>query len=343
MSALPSIDLPDAFRIAVEQGHLARGTTSPNPPVGAVILDAHGRLAGVGHTQPVGGPHAEVMALRDAGERARGGSAIVTLEPCNHTGRTGPCTQALLAAGVAAVHYAHPDPTPLAGGGHRALHNAGVRVYRHADVAVTDLEPWEASMRAGRCHVTLKMAASLDGFVAAADGTSKWITGTAARAAVHRDRRLRDAIIIGTGTALADNPSLTARDEHGEVRGHQPRRVVIGSRNLPPQQCTNLHELGYEQYPDIATALQALWETGARDVLVEGGPHLAASFIEAGVVDALQIYSAPILLGAGTSVLARTVAATLRDAPHWTRTGVTPLGQDLLVEYTREPHASQKG
>ncbi|MEK0144771.1 bifunctional diaminohydroxyphosphoribosylaminopyrimidine deaminase/5-amino-6-(5-phosphoribosylamino)uracil reductase RibD [Corynebacterium yonathiae] len=328
-----------ALARAMDAGAEVRGTTSPNPPVGAVIVSAAGEVVGVGATQPVGGAHAEVMALREAGDRARGATAVVTLEPCAHTGRTGPCAQALIDAGVAHVYYLHADPTPHAVGGARVLAEAGVGVGKlerppHADDA---LAPWLFAVRSHRPHVTLKFAQTLDGFTAAADGTSQWITGESARDWVHSDRAHRDAIVVGTGTALADNPSLTARFSDGSLREHQPRRVIIGKRDLESagDAASHLRELGYEQYGSIEEALFELYASGARDVLVEGGAGLASSFLKADLVDAISAYIAPLLLGEGRGVLAHPVTQTLSGATRFQRVGMKALGNDVLIEYVR--------
>lgn len=332
--------VPQAVELAMNQGLRAKGRTSPNPPVGAVLIDDRGEVVGVGRTQPVGGAHAEVMALRAAGPAARGATAVVTLEPCAHTGRTGPCTQALLDAGIARLIYVHSDPNPVASGGAEFLAERGVEVAHTAPVpGIEDaLVPWLGATRLGRPHVTLKFAQTLDGFTAAADGTSQWITGEAARAAVHEDRARRDAILIGTGTALADNPSLTARRPDGTLCDTQPRRVVVGSRDIAAagDATSNLQRLGAEQYPDIATALDSLWESGARDVLVEGGAGLASAFVEADLVDAIQAYIAPTLLGAGRGVLAHPVAQTLADAARFELAGIRQAGGDVLLELRRQ-------
>ncbi|MFG6304632.1 bifunctional diaminohydroxyphosphoribosylaminopyrimidine deaminase/5-amino-6-(5-phosphoribosylamino)uracil reductase RibD [Corynebacterium hesseae] len=334
---LDSAVLTQALRVAMEAGDKVRGTTSPNPPVGAVILDSAGRVVGVGATQPPGGPHAEVMALRDAGDKARGGTAVVSLEPCNHTGRTGPCAQALIDASVAAVYFLHPDPTPEAGGGAATLRGAGIAVGQiEAPDGVSDaLAGWLGAVRLGRPHVTLKFAQSLDGFTAAVDGSSQWITGEQAREHVHRDRSKRDAILIGTGTALADNPSLTARYRDGSLRETQPRRVVIGSRDVDRGGSSNLAKLGFEHYATPQEALAELYATGARDILVEGGAGLATSFMELGSVDSIQAYIGNVILGQGRGVLTRAIASNLALAPRWQRAAVTELGADLLVEYRK--------
>lgn len=333
------LDLEAALLRAMEAGQSVRGTTSPNPPVGAVILDAQGELVGTGATQLAGGAHAEVMALNEAGEAARNGTAVVTLEPCNHTGRTGPCAQALIDAGVSRVFFLHGDPNQEAAGGASTLQAAGIEVAQVAapvDEDVPDaLLPWLRAIEMGRPHVTLKFAQTLDGFTAAVDGTSQWITGEHARAWVHVDRSQRDAILIGTGTALADNPSLTARRPDGSLFEQQPRRVVIGRRNLEDAGAAagNLRELGYLQFEDIDQALCELYADGARDILVEGGAGLASSFLNAGYVDAVQAYIAPVLLGEGRGVLAHPVAQTLSDAKRFRRSVTKVLGDDVLIEY----------
>src|SRR3954469_23914099 len=208
--------------LALSAGVLA--TTHPNPPVGAVVLDQHGEPVGEGATAPPGGPHAEVVALRQAGVRAFGGTVVSTLEPCNHVGRTGPCTAAIAEAGLARVVYACTDPTEPAGGGAEVLRAAGIAVEAEVlvdDVADGPLVGWLHAQRTGRPFVTWKLATTLDGRVAAADGTTRWITGSQPRADVHRLRLEWDAVGVGIGTGLADDPALTVRPDPG----HQPLRV----------------------------------------------------------------------------------------------------------------------
>ncbi|MER7345084.1 bifunctional diaminohydroxyphosphoribosylaminopyrimidine deaminase/5-amino-6-(5-phosphoribosylamino)uracil reductase RibD [Streptomyces aurantiacus] len=215
-----------AMRRALALATRGLGFTSPNPVVGCVVLDATGETVGEGYHQRAGGPHAEVHALRAAGEKARGGTAVVTLEPCNHTGRTGPCAQALLDAGIARVVYAVADPTPDATGGAATLRAAGVDVEPGllAEEAETVNTAWLTSVRTGRPHVTWKYAATLDGRVAAADGSSRWITSAASRADVHRLRAECDAVVVGSGTQRADDPQLAVRGIEGAA---QPLRVVV--------------------------------------------------------------------------------------------------------------------
>ncbi|AWB81844.1 bifunctional diaminohydroxyphosphoribosylaminopyrimidine deaminase/5-amino-6-(5-phosphoribosylamino)uracil reductase RibD [Corynebacterium yudongzhengii] len=327
--------LAAAIDAALAAGRQAHGLTSPNPPVGCALIDDHGALIAVGSTRPAGGHHAEIVALRHAGERARGATAVVTLEPCNHTGRTGPCAQALIDAGIAAVYYLQPDPNPAASGGAQHLRDAGITVGR-IHRRVPELEAWLRATRLGRPHVTVKFAQSLDGYTAAVDGTSQWITSTVSRRDTHRDRLRRDAIIVGTSTALADNPSLNARAVDGTPfpEERQPRRVVIGSRDVRGA-ARNLTRLGFEQYATIDEALAALYADGARDVLVEGGATLAGSFLRAGLVDALRVYLAPVLLGSGASTVGGGLARTLAEAERFELVGQCRLGDDMRLNYAR--------
>lgn len=323
-----------AMRLAVEQSQAVKGSTYPNPPVGAVILDAVGGVAGIGATQPAGGAHAEVMALRAAGERADGGTAVVTLEPCNHHGRTPPCTDALLAAGIAAVVYAVADPNPLAAGGARRLHDAGVAVTGGVaadEVAAGPLREWIHKQRSGFPHVTWKFATSVDGRSAAADGSSQWITGTAARADVHGRRAAADAIVVGTGTVVADNPSLTARLPDGALAAQQPLRVVVGVRDIPPESAVLNQDSPtvHLRTRDPHEVLRAL--SDRTDVLLEGGPTLAGAFLRAGVVHRILAYVAPILLGGPITAVDDVGVGTIADALRWRYDGVEQIGPDLLL------------
>lgn len=335
MTPLP---IEQAMALAVDASRAAQGLSSPNPPVGAVILDAGGTVVGAGHTQAAGGPHAEVMALRQAGEAARGGTAVVTLEPCNHTGRTGPCTEALIAAGVARVHFAVPDPNPAAAGGAARLAAAGIDVIARTGEAIARRGPlrlWLFRQDQGRPFVTVKIASTLDGRIAAPDGTSQWITGPVARAHAHAQRALLDAIVIGTGTALADDPSLTARREDGTLYARQPARVVLGTREVPNTArlrdgTAPLVQVRSHDPRDVFAALpEALW------VLVEGGPRIIGAFLAADVVDQVQAYQAPILLGDGAPAVLDRSVTTLTQAHRFRRESVTELGPDLLTTFGR--------
>jgi diaminohydroxyphosphoribosylaminopyrimidine deaminase / 5-amino-6-(5-phosphoribosylamino)uracil reductase len=323
-----------AMALAVEAAQLVKGATYPNPPVGAVILDRDGAVAGVGGTEPAGGAHAEVVALRAAGSRAEGGTAVVTLEPCNHHGRTPPCVDALLAAGVSAVVFAVADPNPVAAGGADRLRGAGVQVRSGVEAAAVETGPlreWLHRQRTGRPHITWKYAASLDGRSAAADRSSKWITGEQARADVHRRRAAADAIVVGTGTVFADDPTLTARLPDGAPAEHQPLRVVVGEREIS-QDANVLNDDSHTMVirtHDVHEVIRALGDR--TDVMVEGGPTLASAFLRAGVVDRILAYVAPVLLGGPMTALGDIGVPTIARAQRWQFDGVTTLGPDLLL------------
>jgi diaminohydroxyphosphoribosylaminopyrimidine deaminase/5-amino-6-(5-phosphoribosylamino)uracil reductase len=328
----------------------ASGPVGVNPRVGCVVLDAEGRLAGEGRHEGAGTPHAEVAALSCAGLRARGGTAVVTLEPCDHTGRTGPCSQALLDAGVSRVVFGRADDVAPAAGGATRLAGAGVETFligddelrRRCDALVTD---WALARRLGRPVVTWKLASTLDGRVAALDGTSRWITSEAARADVHRLRAQNDTVLIGTGTALVDDPALTVRSPDGECVVRQPLRAVMGLRALPPgsQLARALDDpatagtvllLDTREPKD---ALQHLWDAGRRQVLLEGGPTRAAAFLRAGLVDRVVAYLAPALLGAGAGAVADLGIGTIDDAARLRLDDVTQVGSDVRLTLTPLP------
>ena len=323
-----------AMRLAVDQAQRVKGSTYPNPPVGAVILDAAGDVVGTGGTEPVGGPHAEVIALHAAGERAAGGTAVITLEPCNHHGRTPPCVDALLAAGVAAVVFAVADPNPAAAGGAERLRAAGVTVTGGVcadEVAGGPLREWLHKQRTGLPHVTWKFATSVDGRSAAADGSSQWITGEAARADVHRRRAAADAIVVGTGTVFADNPTLTARLPGGLLAEHQPLRVVVGHREIAPE-ANVLNDDSRTMVistHDPDEVLRAL--SDRTDILIEGGPTLAGAFLRAGAVDRILAYVGPILLGGPIMAVDDVGVPTIARALRWSYDGVERIGPDLLL------------
>lgn len=373
----------------------ARGpAVDPNPRVGCVLLDRDGRTLGEGFHQGAGTPHAEVAALLDAGcgpaagprpsgpvmqagprpsgpvTRAgtprlpAGATAVVTLEPCNHTGRTGPCAEALLDAGIARVVIAQSDPTPLASGGAERLRTAGVEVVTGVlESEATALNRWfTASARLGRPVVTLKLASTLDGRVAAADGTSQWITGGPARLDVHRQRATAGAIVVGTGTALADDPQLTVRLPAAELAApavesdpapdagpapgvtpapdattaptpRQPLRVVVGTRELPASARVfdDAAETISLRTHDPAEVLRVLSDRGIHHVWLEGGPTLAAAFLRAGLVDRLVHYLAPALLGAGPSLVGDLGIGSIDGIDRWHLEDVTHLGDDLRL------------
>jgi len=323
-----------AMALAIEQSESVKGSTYPNPPVGAVILDADGQVVGVGGTQPAGEAHAEVVALRRAGRLAAGGTAVVTLEPCNHTGRTGPCVDALLAAGIAQVIYAVGDPNPVAAGGAARLTEAGVRLQAGVGaeaVAGGPLREWLHRQRTGRPHVTWKFAASVDGRSAAADGSSQWITGEAARADVHRHRARADAIIVGTGTVLADDPTLTARLTDGSPAPRQPLRVVVGMReiSLDARVLNDDSRTMVIRSRDPHEVLRSLADR--TDIVLEGGPALAGAFVRAGLVDRILAYLAPMLLGGPVVAIDDVGVSSIGQARQWRFDGITAVGSDVRL------------
>ncbi|MET9413751.1 bifunctional diaminohydroxyphosphoribosylaminopyrimidine deaminase/5-amino-6-(5-phosphoribosylamino)uracil reductase RibD [Streptomyces klenkii] len=364
----------DAMRRAIALAARALGATSPNPVVGCVILDPQGAVLGEGLHRRAGGPHAEVEALAAAsaaGHDVRGGTAVVTLEPCNHTGRTGPCSQALIDAGIGRVVFAVADPTGNATGGAAALHAAGVSTEGGllAEEAVAGNIAWLTSVRRGRPFVTWKYAATLDGRSAAADGTSRWITSAASRADVHRLRAEADAVVVGSGTLHADDPHLAVRGQlvggGGEADGAgqgavvQPLRVVVdthasvkpGARvlddaaptliavgedadtgHLPGVDVVRLPRAGAGRGGlDVPALLAELYGRGVRSVLLEGGPALAGSFLAAGGVDRVVGYLAPALLGAGPAALGDAGVGTIARALRLEVTDVARLGPDLRI------------
>jgi len=313
-----------------------RGPTGENPQVGAVILSPSGHVLAEGWHRGAGTAHAEVDALSHLPEGgARGATAIVTLEPCNHTGRTGPCAVALLEAGVDRVVYALPDPNVVASGGGERLRAAGVSVEGGvlADEARALLGGWLEVQRLGRPFVTVKWAQSLDGRAAADDGSSQWITGAAARADVHRRRAEADAIVAGTGTVRADDPALTARDPDGALLAHQPIPVVIGSTPVAADAAVHRHPhdpLFFATH-DLRTVLADLRGRGVQRVFVEGGPTLASAFVREGLADELLVYVAPVLLGGGRLALGDIGVERIEQARRLTVASLQTLGDDLLI------------
>lgn len=309
--------------------------------VGAVILSPDGDVLAEGWHRGAGTPHAEVDAMsRVEPERLRGATAVVTLEPCNHTGRTGPCSLALLDAGIGRVVYAIDDPGPAAHGGGERLRAGGVDVVTGvlADEAEAFLERWLHSVRTGRPWVTVKWASSLDGRAAAADGTSRWITGAAARQHVHEQRAAHDAILVGTGTVLADDPSLTARGDAGELLADQPLPVVLGDRPVPVDAAVRRHPRDMVTLPghDLDAALAALRGHGVHSVFVEGGPTVASALIAAGLVDEYLVYLAPVLLGGPRVALDDLGVGSIGECRRLDVLSTTSLGPDLLVR--ARPH-----
>jgi diaminohydroxyphosphoribosylaminopyrimidine deaminase/5-amino-6-(5-phosphoribosylamino)uracil reductase len=257
----------------------------------------------------------------------------VTLEPCNHTGRTGPCAQALLDAGVRRVVYGQPDPNPLASGGAAMLAASGLSVEGLvlADGAEQLNDIWTRAMQLQRPFVTWKVASTVDGRVAAPDGSSRWITSLAARAEVHELRAKVDAVVVGTGTVWTDDPELTARDHDGVPHARQPLRVVIGKRDLPSHSrvLDESFETVHLRTHDLDAALKALFERDVHHVLLEGGPTLAAAVLAAGLVDQAIGYIAPALFGGGTSMVAPLPVRSVDEAVRFEFDDVRLVGGDL--------------
>lgn len=312
-------DAPDGMRspdVDRWQAHMARAIElaqspmaprSANPRVGCVILDVAGQVVGEGFHRGAGSVHAEVVALQQAGAHARGGTAVVSLEPCRHVGRTGPCTQALLEAGITRVVFAQADPTLRAGGGGRVLDAAGVEVIGGvlADQAERVNRAWTHWQRTGRPLVTAKCAMSMDGRVAGPHGQPIGITGPAAHAWMHQFRSEVDAICIGTGTARTDDPRLTARDPSGALYPRQPLRVVIGERGVPAGARLSDGPAPALVLPtrDLGFVLDELSRRQIQHVLIEGGPTLCTAFLRAGLVDEVLWWVAPRILGSGPLAL----------------------------------------
>ncbi|MEU3599185.1 bifunctional diaminohydroxyphosphoribosylaminopyrimidine deaminase/5-amino-6-(5-phosphoribosylamino)uracil reductase RibD [Streptomyces sp. NPDC006798] len=346
-----------AMRRAIALAARGLGSTSPNPVVGCVVTDDTGRIVGEGYHRRAGGPHAEVHALTDAGDRARGGTAYVTLEPCDHTGRTAPCARALIEAGIRRVVYAVPDPTPQATGGAATLRAAGIT----AEEGLLGAEArdgntaWLTAVRTGRPHVLWKYAATLDGRIAAEDRTSRWITSPEARADVHRLRAEADAVVVGSGTLAADDPQLAVRGVPGAV---QPLRVVLDSRatirpgarvlddtaptlvavgedadtgGILGADVVRLPAAGTGTGLSVPALLAELYGRGVRSVLLEGGPTLAGAFVAAGAVDRVVGYLAPALLGAGPAALTGAGIGTIADALRLDMTEAVRIGPDLRI------------
>ncbi|MFB7251576.1 bifunctional diaminohydroxyphosphoribosylaminopyrimidine deaminase/5-amino-6-(5-phosphoribosylamino)uracil reductase RibD [Microbacterium sp. NPDC056234] len=312
-----------------------RGPRGANPQVGAVFLSPTGDVIAEGWHRGAGTAHAEVDALSHLDpDAARGATAVVTLEPCNHTGRTGPCALALIDAGVRRVVYALDDPGATSGGGADRLRAAGIEVEagEQADAARTVIGDWLTAQRLGRPHVTVKWAQSLDGRAAADDGSSQWITGPQARADVHRRRAASDAIAVGTGTVLADDPLLTARDGDA-LFPHQPIPVVIGSREIPETAALHRHPHALLRFEtrDLQTVMRELHARGIQRLFVEGGPTLASAFIAAELADEILTYIAPVLLGGRRLALTEIGVGSIAHARRLIVDERVQLGADLLV------------
>ncbi|MBI2873416.1 MAG: bifunctional diaminohydroxyphosphoribosylaminopyrimidine deaminase/5-amino-6-(5-phosphoribosylamino)uracil reductase RibD [Chloroflexi bacterium] len=358
---------------ALELARQALGQVSPNPAVGAVLVKED-KVVGQGYTQPPGGPHAEIVALQQAGERSRGATLYVTLEPCCHYGRTPPCTDALLAAGVSDVHMSVVDPNPLvAGKGKRQLEDAGLRVnVGDGDEEARRLnEAYFKHIVSGLPFVTAKFATSLDGKIATATGESRWITGEEARRTVHQMRAVSDAVMVGIDTALADDPQLTAREGERPLE-RQPLRVVVDSTGrlpararllagpgralvatarMSPSRRSALERSGAEVVSlpgedgrvDLPALLRLLGQRGVMSILVEGGGALLGSFFQQRLVDKVVAFIAPIIIGGreAPSPVGGQGFPSLSEALRLHLVTVESVGEDLML--TGYPPADQEG
>ncbi len=355
------------MRVALGLGRRGQGNTWPNPAVGCVI--AHeGRIIGRGWTQPGGRPHAETQALAQAGAAARGATAYVTLEPCAHHGRTAPCSEALIAAGIARVVVAVDDPDPrVSGRGFMLLRDAGIQVVvgTLAKEATRDLGGFLSRIQRGRPELLLKLATSFDGRIATASGQSKWITGPCARRAVHAMRARHDAVMVGAGTVRVDDPMLTVR---GLGARHQPVRIAVSRRLTLPlmsQLARTARDVPVwlihgpeadaaavdawnsvgarliacplsDEGLDMAAAMQELGAAGLTRVFCEGGGALAASLLRADVVDGLAGFTAGLALGAdGRACIGALGLDALSDAPRFMLDSVRAVGGDAMHLWRR--------
>jgi diaminohydroxyphosphoribosylaminopyrimidine deaminase/5-amino-6-(5-phosphoribosylamino)uracil reductase len=334
------------------------GRTAPNPMVGAVLVRGGARVGEGWHAEH-GGPHAETVALHAAGDGARGATLYVTLEPCNHTGNTPPCTPAIIAAGVSRVVFAADDPNPKAGGGAAALRAAGIVV--DAGLEAGEEHELNAAFHhrfvSDRPFVTLKLAVSLDGAIADASRTPGWLTGDRARREVHRLRAAHDAIAIGSGTALADNPSLTVRGVRSPrvaplrivfdrrvrlpvgstlVRTARKRPTLVVTDPAPPAVASDLAARGVELLSSVSLtdALLSLRKRGVHSILCEGGASLAGAFLAAGAVDRLVMFQAPVVLGAGAlHAFAFAPAHAPGSSPRWRMISRSEFDGDTMTVY----------
>ena len=335
---MTKLSIEDAMNRALELA-IKGPVTGINPQVGAVILNAAGEVIGEGFHKGSGTDHAEVVALKAAlsgkDKLEPGATAVVSLEPCNHTGKTGPCAVALIEAGISKVVFASSDPGDQSSGGSETLRAAGVEVESGIFIERANQQSrvWLTAAKNKRPFVSLKWASSVDGRAAAQDGTSKWISGTESRADAHRRRSEVDAILIGTGTAIIDDPELTARKEDGSLYEHQPLRVVVGERELSSD--LRLFNQNAEtltmKTQSIHGALSELYEKGIKHVLVEGGPTLASRFVQLDLVDEFVIYLAPKLLGGDKLAIGSIDVPGIEQAKVLEFTEVTKLGSDIQV------------
>lgn len=322
---------------ANELACLGLGLTGSNPIVGAVVVDSAGKIIGEGFHKS--GPHAEVVALEQAGQLTQGATLFVTLEPCNHQGKTGPCTEAIIKAGINKVVYAVSDPNALASGGAKKLEAAGIEIVFNGDVLeiAQSNRAWLHKIKNNRPYFIWKIATTLDGRTAAIDGSSKWITGPESRAEVSKLRSESNAILIGTATALADNPNLIPRDIE-RVNKVNPVRIVMGRREIPSDfnLLNDLAETIFVRSHDFSDLLKLCAERDFNQVFVESGSELGTALLKAGLIDELIIFQAASLLGSGLSFIGDLGVTNIKEKMDFALRDVAQFGNDLKITLTKE-------
>ena len=331
------MDYTVAMQRAIAMGEKGLGKTAPNPIVGAVIIDAAGNIVGEGFHDRVNSPdHAEVVAIEAAGNKTAGATIVVSLEPCNHTGSTGACVQAIINAGITTVVFAVADPNPEAAGGAQILSTAGIKVISgvcETEAAYSN-RAWLMKIKKNRPFFTWKVAATLDGKVAASDGTSKWISNEASRGDVQRLRRQADAILVGTNTVIADNPHLIPRGEFAGYAGN-PIRVVCGEQDLPKDSLVfdSVAQTVVVKSKDLDVLVERLNELGVNHVFVEAGPTLASAMVDHCLMDELVMYQAPTLLGTGKHFFAFDYPTRITDQMRMDHISTQVLDGDVKSVY----------
>jgi diaminohydroxyphosphoribosylaminopyrimidine deaminase/5-amino-6-(5-phosphoribosylamino)uracil reductase len=338
MLDIESTFIESAYAHCADLSRSVLGKSAPNPNVSAAIYNSHGDLIADGaHDRTISLDHAEIVALKKAGSAAQGATLVVSLEPCNHVGTTPACVDAIIAAGITRVIYAVVDPNPIAAGGTQRLKDAGLVVDFIESAALKDIQgAWLHRITKKRPYFIWKVATSLDGYIAARDGTSQWISSEQSRADVQVLRSQLDAILVGTGTALADNPTLQPRIAGAPT----PLRVVMGERDIPID--FNLHqgkgETIFLKSRDVSVLIDTLTDKAINQVLVEAGPTLGTALLKAGVIDEILIYQAPVLFGAGKRWITDLGISTIEDGLSLTQISTEKIGPDLKSRYRVGAH-----
>jgi diaminohydroxyphosphoribosylaminopyrimidine deaminase/5-amino-6-(5-phosphoribosylamino)uracil reductase len=332
------LDISAAYAHCADLSRSVLGKSAPNPNVSAAIYNSDSKLIADGaHNRTLSLDHAEIVALKKAGSAAQGATFVLSLEPCNHVGATPACVDAIIEAGISRVIYAVEDPNPIAAGGAQRLKDAGLVVDFIESEELKVLQgAWLHRVATQRPYFIWKVATTLDGYIAASDGTSQWISSEASRADVQVLRSQSDAILVGTGTALADNPTLQPRIAGAST----PLRIVMGERDIPKD--FNLHqgegETIFLKSRDISALIHMLADKPINQVLVEAGPTLGTALLKAGVIDEILIYQAPVLLGSGKSWITDLGINTIKDGMSLTQISTEQIGPDLKSRYRVGAH-----